>query len=433
MRTSNINSRAPACAATHNPGMGRQAINAAATGIDPGPVWSKPVGMPANKSHFGGLLNGKNRLSGSASPAGRGRALLAMLSGLVVVFGLCLPVAQGGQPRRAEASGLKSEGLAPGTAAGRANVEWNPRCDVPGCILWLDASDVDGRGDAGAVSSPAAVALWADKSGHNHHAVQPTPAHQPVRSRSALGGRSILRFAGGQYLTNPLSLNWSEAGWELLVVAAVDGNAADQWRGIIGNRFGAGKAHWWTLGTRDTGDLYLELGAGHGPSPPFKARDFGRQIYHVSKAGAQFTLCRNGVSSDTATQPNVGGVTNELRIGCWFSQGQEWRGKIAEILFYQRTLPQAARDALEAYLARKWNVTLWKQLYARRATWLETQLATREAYWRQASGNGQAAENIGEDLWVFLERDLMRVTCRMGGSCSPPPQAWTRILRPCRS
>jgi len=137
-------------------------------------------------------------------------------------------------------------------SVGMVRAAFDPRRDVSACVVWLDASDVDGNGRADAIGDGAAITQWADKSGQGHHAKQPTPALQPAYEKNGLGPKPALRFDGDDCLASPVLHQWS-GEWTLFAVASLDRDASNNWRGIVGNRFGRGAAHWWTLGTKSDG------------------------------------------------------------------------------------------------------------------------------------------------------------------------------------
>lgn len=60
--------------------------------------------------------------------------------------------------------------------------------DLPGCVLWLDASDVSSLTMDGSNN----VSQWNDKSGANNHATQATGSKKPVYTANYSGGRAGL-------------------------------------------------------------------------------------------------------------------------------------------------------------------------------------------------------------------------------------------------
>ena len=293
-----------------------------------------------------------------------------------------------------------------GMAAGIAQPDFDPRGEVSACLLWLDAADIDGDGAADAVVDGAAKANWTDKSGQSNDAAQRAPDLQPACAANAWDGKPALRFNGDDYFADTLSWNWSDTDWTLFAVASLDADAANHWRGIIGNRFGQGAANWWTLGTKSDGTTYLELAAGHGVNPSFAPGAAGPQIYCVTKRAAQFTLDRNGRGVGAAGRANVGGNANQLRIGRWYGEGQGWDGDIAEIILYSRPLTDTERKAVTSYLSSKWGIPVPPDLYAQKHTWPETMLASRQALTEYEEKAAPGGTDWVPDLWQQIEADF---------------------------
>lgn len=256
--------------------------------------------------------------------------------------------------------------------------EFDPKSGISACVLWLDGKDVDGDGKPDAIADDAPVARWADKSGGGHHASQSAPSLEPDYAKVGSEGRPTIRFDGDDFLASDLVHAWS-GDWTVFAVASMDSDAKDNWRGIIGNRFGKGGAQWWTLGIMSNGTTYLELAGGRGVKTQFVPRSVGAQAYSVVRRARNCTLYRNGAMVGAFGMASVGGESNELRVGRWFASGQGWDGEISEIIVYCRALGDDERKRVEAYLADKWGIRIPPDLYAKRGTWAETMLASRKA------------------------------------------------------
>ena len=233
--------------------------------------------------------------------------------------------------------------------------------NVPGCLLWLDAADTPGDGTH--------VAAWRDRSGHNGDAAQPDASHQPTSERSEPDALPMLRFDGQDVLVTPLKRDWSGTDWTLFVVAALDKDTPANYRGIIGNRFGEGRENWWSLGTGGDGATYLELAAGVGVTTKLSPANGKTCIYTAVKQGQHFALYRNGALMGEADHANVGGLSNELRIGLWCGAEQGWKGGIGGIILYDGAMGTVERDSLETHLAGRWGVFFPQQVMVKRPTW----------------------------------------------------------------
>ena len=284
--------------------------------------------------------------------------------------------------------------------------------EVADCLLWLDAG--------GLVENGAAVSAWRDGSGNGLHAVQPTESRQPVCVRGALGGRAVLRFDGDDFLEAPVIRDWSGTDWTVFAVASLDSDAPDTYRGIIGNRFGSGRANWWTLGTKGDGTTYLELAAGVGVNTGLRPANSRGYVYTVVKRGKVFVLYRNGSRIGTVEHANVGGTTNELRIGTWLGDGQQWDGDIGEIIVCERALGVEDRERIEAYLSTKWAIPFLSSVYVRKPTWEGTMLASRKALHEPSIQRAleQYADDILAELWDQVKRGFPKEAARMERSAA---------------
>jgi hypothetical protein len=102
-------------------------------------------------------------------------------------------------------------------------------------------------------------------------------------------------------------------------------------------------------------------------------------LYSVVKQGQQFLLYRNGRLLGAAAHCNVGGLSNELRIGMWFGEGQEWKGDVGEIILCEGGLDTPQRERVEGYLSEKWGVFFAQQVMMKETTWSATLLSSRDA------------------------------------------------------
>ena len=295
--------------------------------------------------------------------------------------------------------------------------------EIPDCLLWLDARECGGEG--------AAVPVWRDRSGNGHDATQGEAKRQPAVVMGALGGGPVVRFGGDDFLVTPVKRDWSGTDWTVFAVASLDSDAADTYRGIIGNRFGAGRANWWTLGTKGDGTTYLELAAGAGVSTSLRPANSRAYIYRVVKQGERFTLYRNGSRIGEAARPNVGGMTNELRVGMWYGDGQEWDGDVAEVVVCEGAVPREGGERIETYLADKWGIFFVRNVYLKKPTWVDTMLASRQAL--HEYGNRQAVEQYTDDaiaeLWNQIRNDFVREAAwleRDAAAANRSPRDWFR-------
>ena len=270
--------------------------------------------------------------------------------------------------------------------------------EFPGCFLWLDAAEA---GDG-----VEAVSVWRDRSGNDHHATQEDTNRQPTRIDPGAGKMPVLRFDGNDFLTTPLKFDWSGEDWTAFAVAALDSDASDNYRGIVGNRFGSGRGNWWTLGTKGDGTTYLELAAGVGVSAAFRPANDRAYVYAIVKRGEDFTFYRNGALIGTANRSRVGGRDNEVRVGMWYGDSQQWDGDIAEIVLCEGAYANDARQRVESYLSGKWGIPFLSNAYEKGNSWPETMLASRK--WFAEHGDERFGSAILMELWGCIAADYPR-------------------------
>ena len=306
---------------------------------------------------------------------------------------------------------------------GTCAVQAEPAMEIPGCLLQLDASEMTG--------DSAPLSTWPDESGNALHAVQPDPARQPFCAERAIGGRSAVRFNGKAFLTIPLKREWSASDWTVFAVASLNADTPANYRGIIGNRFGPGNTSWWSLGTKGDGTCYLELAAGIGVDTALPLANGRAAVYAVIKQGQGFSLYRNGALLGTAERADVGGPDNELRIGMWFGDGQEWNGDTGEIILCGQALGNEERERIESYLSEKWSVLFAQRVIVRKDRWTETLLATRAGLSSKEGGAGWDDGVLGE-VWDALKlahpQEAARFEC-YANRAQRRPLEWLRSFR----
>ena len=220
---------------------------------------------------------------------------------------------------------------------------------VPGYIVWLDATDVNGDGTAPAGGSvlntwvnKAATGSAGDFIGYASGASLPTY----VASSRHFNDRSVVRFHGNDSFAQSVlysTYNFA-APVTVLYVSRLTGTANQRLlSGHVGN---------WLLGYHGNtcDDAYFEgwvyNAAGAVRPTPY--------LYEavITGTGAS-SFYRNG----DLLSSNIGGVAgpNGLRLGGGISGREHSSGEIAELLVYDRALSDEERKSVEAYLQAKWR------------------------------------------------------------------------------
>jgi len=108
--------------------------------------------------------------------------------------------------------------------------------------------------------------------------------------------------------------------------------------------------------------------------------------------------------SDTAAQKvrmaeDAWNTRDPQRVALAYSPDSEWRNR-AEFF--------SGRDAIRAFLVRKWNKELDYRLIKELWAWQDNRIAVRFAYeWRDDSGNW--FRSYGNENWEFDENGLMQL------------------------
>lgn len=190
----------------------------------------------------------------------------------------------------------------------------------------------------------SSVHEYVDATDNNNLATQTIASDKPTTFLNKVNGLNAITFDGStdHMIINNLVYDWKNNDFSIFVVARLDSGSSN-WRGLVGNRFGAGASSWFTLGNlNSTGNIGVELG---GPG--------GVQYYDSGvnmQGGAPFVLSfiKNGTNgsaylnttlfdSKAIISGNCGGVTNDVYIGRWVSFDQGWDGEILDVIISQNT------------------------------------------------------------------------------------------------
>lgn len=248
--------------------------------------------------------------------------------------------------------------------------------EVPtkGMLLWLHAdrpAELDRSGG---------MATWENRApGAAKHATQELPASRPrwVKTVPSLGGRPALQFDGNDDF---LRLPWLRLGARTTVVFVAENTrqtpGGSYWRTVLGGdddsfRDGATK---YSFGFRRDGlkplfiaNLYYAPGKSHRLMEPVEPSQ--QSTFHVygfcrdGQATAGTALRVDGVAAARLTAdkdpPGFPGVGYTLGQGADAAAGKPsrfYRGRIAEVLVYDRPLAPAEMLGVEAYLAKKYGL-----------------------------------------------------------------------------
>ncbi|HSH03564.1 MAG TPA: LamG-like jellyroll fold domain-containing protein, partial [Anaerolineae bacterium] len=212
----------------------------------------------------------------------------------------------------------------------------------------------------------AAVAIWPDQSGYNHHALQPTSNNQPTNPTNQLNGLPVVRFDGADdYLSLASIPNLDTESQTIFVVgdylrtSGTDVMVRSHYdlpdmpnfnrENLVGLFNGS-------TGLQE-GHARSDTGAYHGVSVAHTA---GPNIHALSWGLAHFVdYERNGLYLGSATQANAPPRSHvETRLGDSPSAAAPLQGDIAELIIFSTRLNKAQRTLVNNYLSAKYDIPL---------------------------------------------------------------------------
>jgi hypothetical protein len=228
--------------------------------------------------------------------------------------------------------------------------------DLPGLVLWLDASD------SGTITATGSVVdTWTDKSANAASYGTLTGLGRPETGTRTINGLNALDFDGSQALSAPsiLLVDATDGTCTTLAVALTD-TIAGGTGGIFSQDPGGG-------GTR--GQQYLRrtgsaletvriVGSvvtdAAGTAIVVSTAFVASQVLTASGARVEAFIdgASNGASAGSGANTTAANIP---RVGVASTTAQRWDGLIGEIVQYDRALSDTDRQTVETYLATKWG------------------------------------------------------------------------------
>lgn len=217
---------------------------------------------------------------------------------------------------------------------------------LPNLSVWLDASDA-----SSIVHSLGAVSQWSDKSGNNHHGVQPLAARQPRTGLVSVNNLNALDFDGTNHtMTMPAGVHGITTGANTVFVAGRIDVVKEQ---LLFNGQVSGVNHFnvspfnGPLSARYSGTTALSLGtAAAGDS----------LLVAMRRNGTTQTAWRGGGTAVTNTSA-TSFTLSVLRLGSLVLTNRPLNGQLCEFVWYARSLTDAEVNQVGAYLGAKWGMT----------------------------------------------------------------------------
>lgn len=209
---------------------------------------------------------------------------------------------------------------------------------IAGLAFWLKA-------DAGITQSKGKVSAWADQSVNANNALQSTPNKQPAYVSNGLNGNPVVQFTGA-----PVTMGFKQVSAQTIFIVYKDNGTTDSYGDILGGRLGV--AHFHGDGAK-TGKLFSSKYAN---SHILNGQGFVNGVavkpatIRVSRAFHIYTI----VTTKPVTFSNI--ANNQ-------DQSNRFRkGDYAEIIAFSDTLSDKDRSVIEAYLAKKYAISMLKRL-----------------------------------------------------------------------
>lgn len=219
------------------------------------------------------------------------------------------------------------------------------RIPFQGLVLWL-------RADAGLELAGSTVTRWTDQSGGRHDAAPKKPDVGPQLSASALRGRPAVLFSGmSDELRLPDGFEDFGAGLSVFVVAEPGAQSGEAWSfiSLATGQGGALPIEALFGGRRESDAIVYSVEDVQPTSPPFvngppPPKGF-EALSAVQESSGTVRLYQRGrmVGTGKLTLPGKI-VRTRNRVGDGF------KGRLAEILLYSRSLSDLERLGVEAYL-----------------------------------------------------------------------------------
>jgi len=236
-----------------------------------------------------------------------------------------------------------------GRSAGVGVAPFSP-ADVPGALLWYDLSDVSTLYRDPTLSTPVTadgdvIGGIVDKFGNNHNALKDgATATLPIYKVNSKNGLSTAFFDGtDDYLINT-SIGIQAQPNTIFAVAAAVTTGADRY----------------VYDTRTSGRQALVMNATSYlfADASLNFTNTSRQLYSLYTAHFNTTASSIRKNGQQLAAGNVGaGIPRDMTIGkLQFALAAFFGGNLAELVYYNTTLSDANRDAVEAYLNSKWEI-----------------------------------------------------------------------------
>jgi hypothetical protein len=222
-----------------------------------------------------------------------------------------------------------------------------------GLQLWL-------RGDYGVTATEGKVTSWAVE-GSPLKAEAKDPAEQPSIVANAINGKPAIRFDGDHNMLEvPMSVD-AEAAPELTVISVWSSATAD--KNPLRKLYGADDGGYDRAAGIDDrasdGSNYTVFAGRGGVTGIFTFAANTTNLTIENYANKKLNTWVNGAAAKSNIAAEYGHMPDHLYIGgTGHAYTESWKGDLAELLIYKRTLTDDERKKIEDYLGAKYGVKL---------------------------------------------------------------------------
>jgi hypothetical protein len=230
--------------------------------------------------------------------------------------------------------------------------------DLSDCVLWLDPTNGTPRTSGNvAATNGQAVETWLATGSTSVTAAGEGSFGRPTFLSNQLNGLPALEFDADLLL---LSSAWVTAGvWTLFAIAKADTLGGAERFIYAGRNTGAGTSARMYLHQTDA-QHRIGVSSTGNLTAVNATTDTAWRLKTFIRAATTGELIVRGVGSNSASNSTLqspgiaalGGLTNSAGT----TVANQWEGKIAEVIGYNRVLSSAEITQVTNYLAAKWNL-----------------------------------------------------------------------------
>lgn len=227
---------------------------------------------------------------------------------------------------------------------------WTPAEDT--VALWLRSDDND-----------TVAGQWSDKSGNNRHAVQATSTKKPTITAAGLNDMAVMTLDGGDYMITPNIFTAASDVTVFIVHKATTidsvGNGLFALQNGLNNTNGYLQCQVRSSFTNKFRSLFTTDSNSAGISNQAPSAEFTTNAWRVTSHARSATAASfgiNGVIAEIAATGQCNFANAKGIVGCYYSEGYEWFGQIAEIIVIPRYLSEADRKQYEGYIHWFWGL-----------------------------------------------------------------------------